>query len=440
MRVPVKLSEAFKSEFEPVIAQFLLSVNMIPDVESIRNRRFLTRSVAPHVKTLSQLFNRITEEETKKGAKKAVTNQIAAIDEESYYKEGGNPQNRRLAYFLSFMPPNLFRVASVWSELYRLGFKWPFPADSDFKGIEFGAGTASGACGILAGEKFAPIGLPERGNFALIEQSRAALQLGTQWLEHYGRELFPERTYDVRPFHRRVELGTDWLPRAAPKFNLFVMSYFLNECDLGSDVLARQFVRAVDAHLEENGIVIIVEPALKLQSRRLLNFRRAVLEQPEVISGKIPIKVLLPCLGHQACGALAAEGDWCHEEVSWWRPEYLRTLDSLVHLDRKTLPFSYLVLTKSQKPIEEILPALGGPVEKRFRLVSPSHELGPTREFFICGVDGKRRARYRVPGGNSNPNRGDIFLDVEHHGDRALTQISKGKMVTHEGDDEEEEK
>jgi hypothetical protein len=416
MRVPVSLVNAFKDGFEPVLTDFLLQNELIPEPDALKQRRFLTRSVAPHVKTLSELFNR------KEG------DQTDAIDTESYWSEGSNPKNRRLAYFLSFMPPNLYRVASVWAELYRLGFKWPFSPDHDFRALEWGAGSASGACGVMAGEKFAPLGLPKQGSFALIEQSKAALTLGTKWFDFFAQS--NGQSVSARPFHRRVDLSKPWLPPAAPKFHLFVMSFFLNESDLLPETLVEQFIHACDKHLEDEGLTIIVEPALKLQSRKLLTFRKALLAHPKMVNGTAGLKVLLPCLGHQACGALAKEDDWCHEETSWWRPAYLRELDSLVNLDRKTLPFSYLVIQKTKKPLEEILPTLKGESEKTYRLVSPSHSLSKkTSEFFICGQDGKRRARYAPQKGETMPNRGDILMNTTLHGDPALTQIDRAEIL-----------
>ena len=413
MRVPVALVNAFKESFEPVLADFLLQKELIPEKEALHSRRFLSRSVVPHVQSLSNLFNR------KEGS------QTDGIDSEEYWTEGGSAKNRRLAYFLSFMPCNAFRVASVWSELHRLGFQWPFSKDQDFKGIEWGAGTASGACGIIAGERYAPLGLPPRGNFALIEQSKAALVLGAAWFEKFAGD-----GMSSRPFHRRLDLTKAWLPPGAPKFHLFVMSFFLNETDADPETVIQNFVNACDKHLEEEGIIIIVEPALKLQSRKLLNFRKILLEQKQVISGAVPLKVLLPCLGHQACGALAKEDDWCHEEVSWWRPSYLRELDALAGLDRKTLPFSYLVIQKTKKSLTEVLPKLQGPAEERYRLVSPSHHLSKkTTEFFICGQDGKRRARYVLSKDQIAPDRGSILEKTHLHGEPESSQIEQGTPV-----------
>ena len=416
MRVPVNLVNAFKEDFEPLLTAFLTEQKLLPEGESLQSKRWMTRSVAPHVKALSALFNRVEGEQTD------------AIDEETYWTESGSPKNRRLAYFLSFMPPNLFRVASIWAELHRLGFKWPFPENQDFKGLEWGAGVASGACGVIAGERYAPIGMPTNGNFALIEQSKAALQLGAKWFEHFSGP-----SVSARPFHRRVDLSSLWLPPAAPKFHIFVLSYFLNESELPAQTLVERFLHTAEHHLEDEGLVIISEPALKLQSRKLLQFRKALIEHPDVKSGKAGLQVLLPCLGHQSCGALAKEDDWCHEEVSWWRPPYLRDLDSMTGLDRKSLPFSYLVIQKTRKPLNVILPRLQGPSENRYRLVSPSHSLSKrTSEFFVCGQEGKRRARIDGTGlldGSEMPDRGSILENTAIHGDPALSQITKASVV-----------
>src|SRR5689334_13352685 len=101
MRVPAQLSNAFKTDFEPLLSSFLLNHQWIPESDSLTQKRFLSRSVAPHVKVLSELFNRTSEK---------VASPTSAIDHETYFSESGNPLNRKLAYFLSYMPCNLFRV------------------------------------------------------------------------------------------------------------------------------------------------------------------------------------------------------------------------------------------------------------------------------------------------------------------------------------------
>lgn len=422
MRVPVPLTKDFGEHFQQELETFAIQEGLIPESEPspLTSKRYLSRSVAPHVEKLSALFNRRESappedgHPPQKGAIPEPVDPSGGLDK--YWKSGSNPKNLRLAYFLAFMPPNLFRVAAVWSELGRLGFRWA--AGDRLRAIELGAGPATASCGIIAGEKHASIGLPSVGDFALIEQDRGMLELGSRWARRYFADHgLPD--LGTRTFHWTLNFKEPLLPRAAPKFNLWLSSYFLNETREPTSVVADRLIDAWNRHLDDEGIVILVEPALRLQSRRLLELRRELIAR----SG---LQVLLPCLGHQNCGALADSEDWCHEEVSWWRPPYLKLLDEMTRLDRKSLPFSYLVLVKSKRDRRELLPAIDG---KTQRLVSPAHREGKEWEFYLCGDDGKRRARYR-PSASENepladPERGDILIDPELRGDMNSARIER---------------
>jgi len=410
MQVPEMLSTAFGKQFQEWIAQFSVDQKLLPDISSIESSRFLSRSIVPHILKLSGLFNR--EEK----------NQAGGLD--PYWKQSSHPAHLRLAYFLYFMPCNLFRMACIWNELARLGFRWQH--QGQFRGIEFGAGPASGACGIAAGEKVAVLGLPQSGSWALIEQDRSMLELGSRWAEAYFSHL-DFGNWGIRPFHRKLDPSQGFLPANAPRFHLWLMSYYLNEVQLSPKELAPILIKSWAKHLEDEGVVILIEPALKLQSRRLLELRQELLALREKSGGGW--QILLPCIGHQACGALKQAEDWCHEDVLWWRPPYFRILDQMAGLDRKSLPFSYLVIVKSPRPREEILPRLGAFAEKtRYRLVSPAHREGRDSEFFVCGQEGKRRARYRFQ--NTDPQagevlqRGDILIGAEIRGDQNASRIS----------------
>jgi hypothetical protein len=386
MRVPDSLATAFGEPFEKLMAQFCADRELIPTAdltESLHSPRYLARSVVPHIHKLSSLFNR------------AEKDQGASLD--PYWKESSNPAHLRAAYFLYFMPSNLYRAASVWAELGRLGYRWNATArpSSIIRGVEFGAGPAPGACAAATAANLGLVDLPTTGNWALIEQDKAMLTLGTAWAETWFAD--QGRTdWGIRPFHRTLALKDGFLPRSAPKFNVWMMSFFLNELSETPAQIAEALVDGWEKHLEDEGLAILIEPALKLQSRRLLEVRREILAIRDK-RGLDWLQVLLPCLGHQACGALANPEDWCHEEVMWWRPPYFRRIDQLAGLDRKTLPFSYLVIARSRRKRAEILPALAGSdSNKNYRLVSPSHKEGKEQEFFVCGQEGKRRARYRA--------------------------------------------
>lgn len=407
MKIPVSLIDAIKDGFEPVIARFLTDTKRIESPEQLRSKRWLTRSVVPHIERLSDLFNRIDHE-----------SQGDSL--ERYWHQGSNPEHLRLAYFLYFMPANLFRAASVAAELSRLGFRFNRQTDRPLRGIDFGAGPASLSSGFAYAERFAPIGLGDDFSWALIEQDRKILDLGVEW----SRALFDTlqlSNWETRPFHRKVEFSRPLLPKTAPSFDLWTHSFFSNESSASPNVIADQLIQAWDRHLSDDGIAILIEPALKSHSRKLLELRKALIEKTQD-SRELPLKVLLPCLGEQACGALAEKEDWCHEEAAWFRPGYYRLLDELARLDRKTLPFSYLVVAKTRKPIEEILPALKETkAQQRYRLVSPAHAEGKDLEFFVCGQEGKRRIRHRPSDAlreEGSLQRGAIAVDAELQGDR----------------------
>lgn len=361
-------------------------------------RRFLTRSVVPHIKTLSDLFTRKDGEQTD------------AIDTDPYWKDSSNPKNRRLSYFLGFSASNSFRVASVWGELHRLGFR--FKPKEDFKLLELGAGLAAGAAGIVAAEKFAPLGLPSNRSIALIEQNKAALEFGIDWVQKFANDIEAPEWSSVRGFHRKIDLSAEWLPKSAPQFDAIVTSFFLNESGVPATQMAKALIQFARKHLSDDGIMILVEPALKLQSRRLLELRKEIINLNE-------LKVLTPCLGEQPCGARSNPEDWCHEVVHWWRPKYLMELDQITGLDHKFLAFSYLVLTKNGA-----IPNLSEKKEE-FRLVSPVRRIGRDEEYYVCGQPGKFKALSRTAKSELEIERGDILKIHDQSG----LQFDEGKVL-----------
>ena len=385
MRVPAELAGAFGAEFERELGAFLTEKQLIENATEIGNERFLRRSIVPHVEKLSEMFNRLGEHHPEDAA---------------YWKRSANPKNLRLAYLLSFMPCHLMRVASAWTELGRLGLRYVGdPARA--RVLEIGAGPATGACGIAAGERFGGIGLPSAVEVALMDQDRMSLELGSDWVARFTASLGLTGWETPKTFMRRIELKEGFLPRSAPKFDVIVMSYFLNEFSEPAADVAHALHELCARHLTNEGLLVIVDSALKAVSRKLLEVRAEALKRPG-------LQVLTPCLGHQACGALAAPEDWCHDVVTWWRPPYLRTLDTLSGLDRKTLPLSHLVLTRSKRPLAELLPVLRGPSELRYRLVSPARKEGPFQRFYVCGQDGKFAGRTRD---RKELERGDLWED-----------------------------
>lgn len=410
MRISEGFSSSFEDEFDTRLAEFLVDQKYLSNVTDLRSRRYVARSIIPHIKTLSDHFNRMNSDEP-------------GLDGTAYWAESSNDANRRLAYFLAYAIPNAFKVASILHEVSRLGFR---NKESIRSIIELGAGPAAGAAGVLLahsrGLKITPA-LSLDPEFALIEQRKSVLELGSAFLQH----LNPRAS--VRTFPRRIAFDQPWLPKAAPKFDLAIASFVLNESSVSPDTLASRAAEFVENHLTDHGLFIIVEPALREQSRRMLTLRQKWIERVEMNS--YAQRILLPCLGHQSCPALLKEEDWCHEDVSWWRPKYLRLIEELTGLDRKSLPFSYLVISKSALTATQSFSHLKE-AKALHRLVSPAKSLGGNAlEFFTCSnEDGKRRVRTTKSAVQGRfMQRGDILMDAQIHGAPESSQLDRVSAI-----------
>ena len=169
----------------------------------------------------------------------------------------------------------------------------------------------------------------------------------------------------------RANLAVE-LPAAEGKFDLVVAAHLLNELFVERApservALRARRVRAWSTLLAPNGVLILIEPALRDTSRELLAVRDQVLAAG--------LYVVAPCFWTGPCPALALERDWCH--------------DAAPVPSKPRVDFSYLVLRAEPVPLA---PALN-------RVVSdPMPEKGRLR-LFVCGPQGRhpliRLTRYR---------------------------------------------
>jgi len=190
-------------------------------------------------------------------------------------------------------------------------------------------------------------------------------------------ESFPvvavDRTVDPAgaPGLVRANLAVE-LPAVAGKFDLVVAAHLLNELFVDREppervALRARRVRAWSTLLAPNGLLILIEPALRDTSRELLAVRDQVLAAG--------LHVVAPCFWTGPCPALALGRDWCH--------------DAAPVPSKPRVDFSYLVVRAEPVAPE---PTLN-------RVVSdPMPEKGRLR-LFICGPQGRhpliRLTRYR---------------------------------------------
>ncbi len=175
-------------------------------------------------------------------------------------------------------------------------------------------------------------------------------------------------------------------PGVAGRFDLIVAAHLLNELALDADGRTRLVRGWCRELLDEHGMCILIEPALRETSRGLLAVRDSLLAAG--------LFVVAPCLWRGPCPALDRERDFCH------------TSAPAIAQGRSRVDFSYLVLRGQGAPCTDA---------SLFRIVSdPMKDKGRLR-FFACGPAGRllvtRLDRDRSPA------------------NQALDQVERGAVV-----------
>ncbi len=157
--------------------------------------------------------------------------------------------------------------------------------------------------------------------FTLTDLRDEALHWAETRLKHFGIRLAVQR-------QRLPEL-----PEGRP--DLVMLGHVLNE--LPEDDQNR-LLAAIKARLAPGGRILILEPALRSTTRRLMALREALRAAP------FTIQAPCPCFG--PCPMLSLERQWCVAELPWSPPLWFRALDEAAGLDRRQLSFAYLVAQK----------------------------------------------------------------------------------------------
>jgi ribosomal protein RSM22 (predicted rRNA methylase) len=135
------------------------------------------------------------------------------------------------------------------------------------------------------------------------------------------------------------------------------------------------------AALTEDGVAIVVEPALRTAARSLHRVRDAILA-----SGAA--RVFAPCVRQGPCPALDRESDWCHEDRAWDPPERVAEIARLAGVRRGSLKFAYVTFVLDRANVASTRPGEA----PAYRVVSDVLVSKGKSEAFLCGDAGRLRA------------------------------------------------
>ncbi|MDX1386719.1 MAG: small ribosomal subunit Rsm22 family protein, partial [bacterium] len=211
---------------------------------------------------------------------------------------------------------------------------------------------------------------------SLVDQNKNILTDAQKFLNFWHSALQTLGPLKIQS-HRSPVMG--W--RSSQRYDLIVLHHVLNEMtQLKAHQRADWLQRLAEKHLKENGVLALMEPALKRPGRELMALRDHLLES-------YPLEVLAPCLHERPCPMLAGtRQDWCHFYVDWPEPSFLKQLDRLIGNENRFLKLSYLLMCPSGA-----LPQALTRKPSYYRVVSNRMATRGKTEVVLCGEPGRIR-------------------------------------------------
>lgn len=286
------------------------------------------------------------------------------------YNAGLPPAGRpryEMARLLFFTIADLPKVLFPLDEL--VGAE-QLPADAPLRVLDIGAGYGAMTMGLIG-----QLDPPESSRPIQID----AVDMDSRALDSFEL-LFDEcRQRTGHGANVTLDLATGDLTRDVrlrrSSYDLIIAGNVLNEISVELQLpVANRLLEA----LSPDGHLILLEPALRKTSRRLLALRDRLVNDAGA-------RVFAPCTRQGPCPALTDPRDWCHERRNFRAPPRLRSLAAATGLRRRDLKWSYLTLNRHGATVH-------GGRQDAWRVVSAPIKSKGKLEHYLCGPEGRVRA------------------------------------------------
>lgn len=336
-----------------------------------------------------------------KGVKRLT--QSYTLDRSNLAQNYFNDPVLRSGYILYFLPVNLMKVVRVLEKLILSNW---IKKEMNILDIGCGPGTSALAMMYYISEQIKENKIDEINlNFHLVDQNDGILKDAKVLIENYTKNLrLDSSKFKVKVFtySSRDKRYYKFLKK---KVDLLILANMMNE--LKSRAQQKSFMMDMSSHFlnEKKGDILILEPALKRQSRDLQFIRDEVLSSEK-------FQVLLPCVHQSDCPLnLANKRDWCHFYFAWKCPDFIRKVDKVIGNKKDWLAASYIYLSNSNFKVKSR--------SHIWRVISNKiHQKGKT-EILLCGEKGRYRMT-RLSRNESKDNRG---FDQVRRGDLVEYQL-----------------
>jgi SAM-dependent methyltransferase len=269
----------------------------------------------------------------------------------------------RLKFFLS---RDLLKLHGPVAELASVS---AFPQRQRLRVLDLGAGVGATSLGLS--RSLRALGLCERLELIAVDADPDALEIASELCTNL--ESLPGLPIELTS--RVHDLRRGW-PVVQGRFDVILLGLVLNELEAGggAHALAEQLI-GLSALLADDGVLIVIEPALRETSRALHAVR------DRLAAREAAPYVFAPCLARSlSCPMLQRERDYCHERVPYALPERLARL-ARAGLRDSDLTYSYLTLHRARRSLRELTPE-----REPLRAVSGSLPSKGKIELWLCGA------------------------------------------------------
>jgi ribosomal protein RSM22 (predicted rRNA methylase) len=270
----------------------------------------------------------------------------------------------RTAYTLYYMTANMLKLHIPLREML---LSEAFRERRELSVIDLGCGPGTGLAG-LASWLPSGVSLSYTGVDSVPQALQQVSTLGAALAEMLPGMFVSTLRSDLTRLREPVGM-----------YDLVLMMNALNEVQGNTLHILRSIGQLTDDH----GWLVIIEPALRSTSRKLLEFRDAAVGEGWTVYS--------PCFRQGTCPALDGHNDWCHHDAAWERPEYMRLMDHFLGMVKLSLKFSYVVLNRSGTTLADQLHSA-----QPCRVVSELAIEKGRNWCFVCGEQGRTRLRRNV--------------------------------------------
>lgn len=308
-----------------------------------------------------------------------------------------------IAYLLYFMPVNMLKLPYLLDKL-------DFSSHKTIKILDCGTGT--GTFALSAVDYFSH-------NYPNIELDMTLTDKATSHINK-TRKLFGSmlETNDISAnainYHNLDLIDIDNLKN---KYGLIILGNIINEIDISK---YPQILKKLNNLLEDNGFIIMIEPALKELSQKALRFRDEAINHD--------LFPIFPCIQTiekpSLCPALR-DNDWCHQTHSIDQDKWISGIDKHTGFLKDDIRYTGVIFSKHNNTNNE----------NSWRVVSDMMGEKGLSKAYLCHDDSRILAR-RLDKNKSDSNskwsrlkKGDMITLQENEYDNNTINISKNTVI-----------